>query len=200
MTKRLSEEIEVLLEQLPLKLEGNERTITIGEFIGLSSRRGFGIVLLLLSLPAAIPTPAVGIATPLGLLIVLLGLQLLAGRSFPWLPNRICRKQIPPGFIMFLRQKGLPFLKRAEKWSGQRMGFVTQKTFRIAVGLIVGLMGAIMAIPLPLTNTLPALVVFILGLGLVSDDGLFILGGLAAGGISLAIYIAVAAFAAGMVL
>lgn len=197
MGKRLSEEIEASLEQLPLKLEGNERTITIGGFIGLISRRGFGIVLLLVSLPAAFPTPAVGHATPLGLLIILLGLQLLAGRSSFWLPNRICRKQIPPGFIMFLRQKGVPFLKKMERRLAQRMEFATRRAFRLPVGLTIVLMGAIMLIPIPFTNSLPALVVFILGLGLASDDGLFILGGFIAGGISLAIYLMIATFAVG---
>lgn len=191
MKKRLSEDIEMSLKLSPLKLESGERTITIGVFIDSISHRGFGAALLLLSLPVAVPLPAAGYATPFGLLIILLGLQLLMDRSSPWLPDRIRQKHIPPGFIAFLKGKGLPLLKRVEKWSAKRMEFMTQRGFRLLVGLIVLLMGAIMAIPIPFTNTLPALAVFILSLGLTGDDGLFVLIGLAGSMILLIAYLTV---------
>lgn len=190
----------MLLERLSLKEGSGEKVVNIGAFINIISHRGFGAILLLLSLPAALPFPAVGYAIPFGLLIILFGLQLLIGRNFPWLPHRISQKQLYPGFISFLKKKGLPFLKKAERWSTRRMEFTTQKPFHVVTGLIVGLMGAIMVIPIPFTNTLPALVVFIIGLGLVADDGLFILGGLVAGGIFLATYIVITVFAVGMIL
>lgn len=194
MRKRLSEEIEIFLEELPLV---GGRGITLGRFFDFIPHRGFGIVLLLLSLPAAFPTPTIGHATLLGPLIILLGLQILAGKSSFWLPNRICQKQIPPGLIVFLRQKGIPFLKKIEKRLAQRMEFVTQRAFRLPVGLTIVVMGAIMMIPIPLTNTLPALVVFIISLGLMSNDGLFVLAGLVGGVISLAAYLVIAALAMG---
>lgn len=200
MKKKLSEEIELLLEQLPLKLENGERTITIGKFIDIISHRGFGVVLLLLSLPAALPFPAVGYAIPFGLLIILFGFQVLVGRHSPWLPYRICQKKIPPGFNVFLMKKGVPFLKRVERWSGQRMEFMTQRPFSLILGVIILLKGIIMMIPIPFTNTLPALVVFILGLGLASDDGLFVLVGLTAGVILLIVYLTIAIFSVQMFL
>jgi len=200
MKKKLSEEIELLLEQLSLKQENGERTITIGKFIDIISHRGFGVVLLLLSLPAALPFPAVGYAIPFGLLIILFGFQVLVGRNSPWLPYRVCQKQIPPGFNVFLMEKGVPFLKRVERWSGQRMEFMTQRPFGLILGVIILLKGIIMMIPIPFTNTLPALVVFILGLGLASDDGLFVLLGLVAGVILLIGYLTIAIFSVQMFL
>ena len=200
MKKKLSEEIELLLKQLSLKQENGERTITIGKFIDIISHRGFGVVLLLLSLPAALPFPAVGYAIPFGLLIILFGFQVLVGRNSPWLPYRICQKQIPSGFIAFISEKGVPFLKRVERWSGQRMEFMTQRPFGIILGVIILLKGIIMVIPIPFTNTLPALVVFILGLGLASDDGLFVLLGLVAGVILLIVYLTIAIFSVQMFL
>jgi len=187
--KRLSEEIEELLEQLPLKLKSGERTITIGEFIEHISSRGFEIALLLFSLPAALPAPAIGHATLLSPLIILFGVQLVIGRGSLWLPRRIYQKSVPIKFISFLKKKGLPFLRRIEERLGRRKKLVLpQRALRISIGAVVVAMGLIMMIPIPFTNTIPALIVFILSLGLIVNNDLLVLFGLIAGGASLPIF------------
>ena len=194
MKKRLSEEIEELLKDLCSSPKCSQE-ITVGRFTELVSHRGFGMLLLLFSLPSALPVPAPGYSMPFGIIIILLALQMILGRSAIWLPDKICQKQVPPRFITILRQKGVPFLARVEKWLSHRMEFVTQRTFLRPVGIIILLMGALMMIPIPLTNTLPAMVVFIVGLGLSTDDGLFILGGLVVGVIALVVCLTIASLA-----
>jgi hypothetical protein len=186
--KRLSEEIEELLEQLPLKLKSGERTITMGEFVEHISYRGFEMALLLFSLPAALPAPAIGYSTPLGPLIVLFGAQLIIGRSSLWLPRWIKKKSIPVKFISFLKKKGLPFLRRIEERLGRGKKLVPQRTLCILIGLFVMIMGLIMTLPIPLTNTIPALAVFILSLGLIANNKLLVLFGFIVGGIYLSIF------------
>lgn len=186
--KKLSEEIEELLQQLSPKLKSGGKTITIGEFIEHISSRGFEVALLLFSLPAAFPAPAIGHATLLGPLIILFGVQLIVGRDSLWLPRWIYQKNVSVKFISFLKEKGIPFLRKVEERLGRRKKLVPQKALRIPIGLVVVVMGLIMTIPIPFTNTIPALMVFILSLGLITDNDLVVLFSLIVGGASLPIF------------
>jgi hypothetical protein len=46
------------------------------------------------------------------------------------------------------------------------------------LGIAIALMGISMMIPIPGTNTLPAMGIFVTGFGLMEDDGAISLGGL----------------------
>ncbi|MDV7394925.1 exopolysaccharide biosynthesis protein, partial [Arthrospira platensis SPKY1] len=54
------------------------------------------------------------------------------------------------------------------RWIGSRPG-------RLCMGVLVACMAALMIVPIPLTNTLPAMVIFLIGVGLSEEDGLFAL-------------------------
>ena len=63
------------------------------------------------------------------------------------------------------------------------------------IGFIVLLMSISMSMPIPLTNTAPSFVIFVLAAGILEEDGLVLLGGLllapvAAGIAGLAVYFA----------
>ncbi|PAX51644.1 exopolysaccharide biosynthesis protein, partial [Brunnivagina elsteri] len=49
---------------------------------------------------------------------------------------------------------------------------------RTVIGLALALMSISMMIPIPGTNTLPAIGIFVTGFGLLNDDGAISLGGL----------------------
>ena len=178
-TKKLSEEIEELLEQPELK--SGERTITVGKFVEHISSRGIETALLLFSLPAALPAPAFGHATLLGPLIVLFGIQLIIGRDSLWLPHRIRRKNIPVKFISFLKKKGLPFLRKIEERLGRKKRLLSRRALQAPIGIVVIVMALIMMIPVPFTNTVPAFVVFVLSLGLITNNDLLVLFSLIGG-------------------
>jgi hypothetical protein len=46
------------------------------------------------------------------------------------------------------------------------------------IGIAIALMAVSMMMPIPLTNTLPAIGIFVTGFGLLDDDGVISLGGL----------------------
>jgi hypothetical protein len=48
----------------------------------------------------------------------------------------------------------------------------------VTIGIAIALMGISMMIPIPGTNTLPAMGIFVTGFGLMEDDGAISLGGL----------------------
>ena len=61
--------------------------VAMREFFDCFREKGFGILLLLFSLPSALPVPAPGYSIPFGIILGLLALQLVLGRKTPWLPD-----------------------------------------------------------------------------------------------------------------
>lgn len=170
---RLSQELLDFLEGL----EG--RDCTVGELVDLHGDRGFGLLLLILALPAALPIPAPGYATPFGVLMVSLGFQMLRGRPSPWVPGFAARRTISYKMLSFSVRNGRVPLRVAEVLVRPRLGRLARnRRFLAGVGLTVMLMAAFMSLPIPLTNTAPSFVIFVLAAGMLEEDGLLLLGGL----------------------
>lgn len=136
--------------------------------------RGFGIALMLTSLPSALPIPAPGYSTPFGVLLILLSLQIWIGRKSPWIPLWAKKVKLSAGFLSKM-SSGLGrlfdlvehFIKPRGVWIFKRGGP------QIISGLVI-LMAILMIIPIPGTNTLPAMIVFISGLALAEEDGVLL--------------------------
>ena len=176
-----------------LELFGGMRgEITIGRLVDTLAGRGFGILLVLVSLPSALPIPAVGYSIPFGLVIASLGLQLVWGRARPWIPPRLCKREIPSLIVELLTGRGIRFLRKIERLLRPRIRPLSSTPlFRRLIGVVVLLMGGLMMIAIPGTNTIPSLSVLLLGLGLAGSDGLFVLGGLFLGIAVTGLYLAV---------
>ena len=150
--------------------------------------KGFGILLVILSLPSALPVPAPGYSTPFGIVLMLLGLQMMSGRERPWLPERALRKEVSREFAGKLVRSANRFLGFAERLIRPRMRWINRKGGRMFLGCVVVLMASLMILPIPLTNTLPAGVIFLVGVSLSEDDGLVAIGSFLAGLLAAAFY------------
>lgn len=62
---------------------------SIGEIVDTVGEKGFGLTLMVLSLPSALPVPAPGYSTPFGIVIGLIALQMMLGRQTLWVPERL---------------------------------------------------------------------------------------------------------------
>ena len=141
--------------------------------------RGFGLLLLILALPAALPIPAPGYATPFGVLMVALGFQMLRGRQSPWVPAVAARRTISFKMLSFSVRNGRIPLRVAEFLVRPRLSRMARnRRFLAGVGLTIMLMAGFMSLPIPLTNTAPSFVIFVLAAGMLEEDGLLLLGGL----------------------
>ncbi|MGF1496882.1 MAG: exopolysaccharide biosynthesis protein [Elainellaceae cyanobacterium] len=159
--------------------EPRSERVSLVDILELAGERTFGFLLVLLSLPSALPIPAPGYSVPFGILIFLLAVQLVAGRSRPWFPNSFKKRSVGLNQVQGILKAGLPWLRRLESFSRPRMAyFCTSRAGRMVLGLAIALMAISMMIPLPLTNTLPAVGVFIVGFSLLEDDGVISLMGL----------------------
>ena len=169
----LSKELVALLEGL------DGKDILLGELLEHIGDRGFGLLLLVLALPAALPIPAPGYATPFGVLMVVLGAQMAMGRPSPSIPGFFANRTIKHGILEFSIKNGHLPLKVVEFLIRPRLRAVSRnRAFRAAVGLIIVAMAAFMSLPIPLTNTAPSFVIFVLAAGLLEEDGLMLLAGL----------------------
>jgi len=163
----------ILLDELT-----EDETVTLGQLRDRLARRGFGLFMIVLALPTLIAILPPGSAAIIGLLYILLSLQMLFGKDEPWLPKRLSRYRLSARAIAALRTRGIPFLRRIERFSRPRPIRLDDRVVSRGVALVVLLLGVILLTPLPFLNTLPALAVLFMGIGLLNRDRVFIAAGL----------------------
>ncbi|MGI0480527.1 exopolysaccharide biosynthesis protein [Geminocystis sp. CENA526] len=153
--------------------------VTLSEILTLAGERIFGFLLLILSLPSALPIPAPGYSIPFGILMFLLAIQLIGGAKTPWLPEKMMKGSMNVETARKFVKMGLPWLKRIEAITKPRLTYIcTSLAGRIVIGSAIALMAISMMIPIPGTNTAPAMGIFVTAFGLQEDDGFITLGGL----------------------
>lgn len=155
-----------------------DATVTLGEITDRVSRRGFGLFVIVLALPTLIPVLPPGTAAMVGLLYVLLSLQMLWGLDQPWLPRRVRAYRLSARAVAALRDRGVPFLQRLERFSRPRPVVWDDRIATRVIAVVILVLGVVLFSPLPFLNTLPALAALMLGAGLLNRDGVFVLAGL----------------------
>ncbi|MEM8807833.1 MAG: exopolysaccharide biosynthesis protein [Cyanobacteria bacterium P01_G01_bin.38] len=157
----------------------DESKVTLDELLSLAGERTFGFLFVLLALPSALPIPAPGYSIPFGVVMLLLALQLIKGTDQPWLPEKWRKRGFERTKVQGFIKAGIPWLKRIEAVSRPRLTPVcTSPVGRLVIGVAIALMSISMMVPIPGTNTLPAIGIFVTGFGLLDDDGAISLGGL----------------------
>jgi hypothetical protein len=74
--------------------ETRPNQVTLADILLLAGERIFGFLLVILSLPSALPVPAPGYSVPFGILIFILAVQLIIGAKTPWLPPKMMNHAI----------------------------------------------------------------------------------------------------------
>jgi hypothetical protein len=152
--------------------------VSLASVLDLAGERVFGFLFVLLALPSALPVPAPGYSIPFGILLLILAVQLIIGRQRPWFPKKWLNHQIPIEKVRGFIRAGLSWLQRIELISRPRLTTVcTSFVGRVVIGCAIALMAISMMIPIPGTNTLPAIGIFITGFGLLDDDGVISVAG-----------------------
>jgi hypothetical protein len=171
--------------------------IALRDLIAAMGPRAFGMLFLVLALPNAVPIP--GISTVFGLPLILLGAQLLFGLPRPWLPARLARLDLERATMRSMLDRTKPYLAKIERLSRPRALLFTGAVAERAVGFMVCTLGIILIFPIWGGNLPPAVAIAVMSIGLMDRDGLFVVGGLAFGFVSMAIVGAVLAFGAALI-
>jgi hypothetical protein len=138
--------------------------------------RSFGLIVLILALVAMIP----GVSYVAGLLLFAPAIEMIAGKSAPNFPNRIANYPLPTHQLSVAVRRTLPALRHLEKIIRPRWQLPLATTKRL-VGIAVFLLTALLLLtPLPLIQVVPGIVIIILSVAYLEDDGLLLLLGLLA--------------------
>ena len=163
-------------------------TVLFGELVAAVADRGFGILLVLFSLPSALPFPAPGLSTPFGVVLLILSVQLLMGRERPWIPRWASEKEMKRSTAERMISGAVAFFSFVERFFRPRLLFLSGKGAGVLCSVLLLLMSGLMILPIPLTNTLPAMVIFCTGVALTERDGLALVAALCFGVAATAIY------------
>lgn len=174
------------LEEL-LKSDQTDGT-TIGEIIETVGEKGFGLILMVLSLPSALPIPAPGYSTPFGIAIGLIALQMILGRQALWVPEKLKGVRIKPSLAKKMLGVAASFLKKIERFIRPRQRWIRSRPGQAGLAIVVFIMACLMMLPIPLTNTFPAMVIFLIGIGLSEEDGLLAIGAFGIGLLAVCLY------------
>ena len=159
--------------------ETRNEKVTLSDILTLAGERVFGFLLVILALPSALPIPAPGYSVPFGIAIFCLAIQLIIGRDRPWLPAKIMNGSMPLKKVQGFVEKAIPWIQKIEALTKPRMAYLcTSPLGKLILGCAITLMSISMMIPIPLTNTIPAMGIFVTAFGLLEDDGLICIGGL----------------------
>jgi len=162
------------LTHLIRDLDGSD-AISVGELLARLGGASLPFALLMLSLPALIPLPGpFGIA--FGTALSLIGLQIVLGARRLWLPAWISRREVAAHRIQKMLGGTVPWLSWAEGFMRpRRFKSLTGIAARQVLGVPIILLGAIIALPIPLGNVLPVIAIAAFALALLARDGLAVL-------------------------
>lgn len=156
---------------------GPEPRLTLRELVAAFGERGFGALILVLSLLALLPWPPGGKAV-FGLPIILLSIELALQRDQVWLPRWILRASVSrSAFGRGIRRIMRP-VRFVENLTRPRLLFMTGDVADVFTGLICVLLALMMALPIPFGDMLPGVALALFALGMMQRDGVAVLLGL----------------------
>ena len=168
----LSDELEAWLESPTDK--------TLGSLIDVFEARSFAVLFIFLLGVPALPLPTGGVTHVFELIAMLLALQLIANRDRVWLPRRWRAVELAgDGHARFIAGL-MKTVRRLERLSRPRLTFLFgHRLSNVVFGALVigGSLGAFLAVPFTGLDTLPALGVVVLSLGVLLEDFALVVGG-----------------------
>ena len=184
---RLSDELSRLIETFA------ERSVSLREVVAVLHGRAYTLLLVLLALPFCTPIPLPGLSTPFGLVIALVGFRLTL-RQAPWLPDRLLDLTLPPRFFGTVLAAGRRVIRILEwalrpRWTS----LFEQPALHHLYGAVILVCGSLLLLPLPVpfTNSLPAITVILMAVALMESDGYCAVAALVLFGVTLVFFVAV---------
>ena len=161
------------LEAIKDDTEGKE--ISFEDLVSSLNHRGFGTLLIGPALITILPTGAIpGIPALCGLFIALIATQIVMGRSYPWLPEKLKNIAFSREKYIDTIQKYEPYTERIDEFFHPRFEFLTREVAQriIAAFCVILSLGMVGIGFIPFVPALLALPILLFGLGLSVHDGL----------------------------
>jgi hypothetical protein len=159
-----------------------EPRVSIGWLIEQLGRRSFGLTLLVMAVIGFVP----GASTVVGFLVAWPAVQMMLGHETAALPGLVARRQIEVERLAPIIRIVAPRLAWVERLIRPRWPTPFQ-TAKQLTGIVMLLLGLTMVVPVPFSHVVPAVVIMLLALAYLEEDGVALLIALAAALASLAI-------------
>ena len=150
--------------------------LTLREIRDRLDERGFGLMILILAIPCLVPA-LYGVPQLVGIPILLLAGQMLAGRVEPWLPEAALKRRVSKAWLDRMADFATKRMGWFERLSRPRLTLFVEGWAERVAALFMIL--ATLTIVLPMTNTIPSVALSLLAVGLIQRDGLFVAAGAA---------------------
>jgi len=152
-----------------LLLHAPNETVTLGWLMGHLGRRSFGIILLLLGLLACLP----GVSAVAGVLIAIPAYQMIIARDRPVFPRFFASRAFKKRRLAAILTRAVPTLRFLERFIRPRWHTPFETTKRVVGGAVL-LVGALLFVPIPLSNVPPALTIVLLAFAYLEEDGILL--------------------------
>lgn len=170
----LEEDLTVLLDR-----SREVDTLTLNEILNILSTKGRLLILIFLSLPFCQPIQIPGFSIPFGIAVAFFALRIAFGKRF-WLPQTVMAKSLQAKTVEKIAKKSLDLLKKIRPLIRPRVQWVcTHRGMQLVNGLLLFFLGIFLALPLPIpfSNIVAGWAILLVSLGLLENDGLFVLAG-----------------------
>ncbi|HTP23839.1 MAG TPA: exopolysaccharide biosynthesis protein [Solirubrobacteraceae bacterium] len=161
-----------LSDQLEAWLTGDGEK-TVGGLVDAFGEKSFALLFLLLLAVPALPLPTGGLTHIFEIIAALLALEMIVGRWEIWLPERWRRLELAGDRQQRLVAGLMKLIRWFERWSRPRLRFLFHHRLSDVVYsllVIAGSAAAFVAPPFSGLDTLPALGVVVLSLGVLLED------------------------------
>lgn len=162
----------IISQKLKQIIEDNKsQTYTLEKLITQLDENAYFLIVLILSVPFLQPIPTIGLSTVFGFFMALLGVGVMFGIKIPQ-PQFIKEFKLPINLMQIILNTLVFILTKFEYLIRPRLPHFTEHyVVRFLSGFIIIIAGFVLALPLlPGMNFLPALVTFIIALGLLEKD------------------------------
>ena len=156
---------------------------TLGGLTGAFGEKSFAIVFIVLMAVPALPLPTGGVTHVFEVITMLVALELVAGRRSIWLPRRWERLGLGDSGQRFVAQL-LRLIRRLERFARPRLAVLLRlRVSRVVFGVVVFALSlaAFLAPPFSGLDTLPALGVVLVSLGVLFEDIVLAVAGVVVG-------------------
>ncbi|MDA0902119.1 MAG: exopolysaccharide biosynthesis protein [Proteobacteria bacterium] len=158
--------------------------ISINDLMAAMDAGGFGLVMMIFSLPILIPLPP-PLPSLISIPLIIFSFQMIIGFTFPHLPKSLSNFSVKREVLAKMAEKSNQYLMRFEKLLKRRLTFLSKGWSERLIGLCIFIFSLSILVPLPFTNLLPGVGILIISFGLLGHDGLVIIVGLFVGAMGL---------------
>jgi hypothetical protein len=165
----LGEKLEAVIENLP------STEVTLIEILDCIGDDSLLFLTIFLALVFLVPVSIPGVSTVFGTAILLIGVSRLLNRKL-WLPPQIANRTIAAEKLTMVLNRALVWFRRLERLSRPyrfqlithkgKIGLFNKLSFILAAVLLMAPFGFI-----PFSNTLPAIALIFLAIGVLQKDG-----------------------------